>query len=178
MTTIKVFLNIATIGIALLFSQFANAQKISQKSSLITVTGTSPMHDWEMSGSAATFSGTVNGNTIQNANFSMPAKNLKSKKGKTMDNKAYEALKSTKTPNITFSTTSIVIGKSTVSGKLSIAGVTKNVSFPANVIKKGNSYVIDGTETIKLSDFGMERPGFMGIKTGNLITVKVNVVAE
>ena len=82
MTTIKVFLNIATIGIALLFSQFVNAQKISQKSSLITVTGTSPMHDWEMSGSAATFSGTVNGNTIQNANFSMPAKNLKSKKRK------------------------------------------------------------------------------------------------
>ena len=95
-----------------------------------------------------------------------------------MDNKAYEALKSAKTPNITFSTTSIVIGKSTVSGKLSIAGVTKNVSFPANVIKKGNSYVIDGTETIKLSDFGMERPGFMGIKTGDRITVKVNVVAE
>ena len=178
MTTVKTFLNIATIGGVLLFSQFANAQKISQKSSSIIVSGTSPMHDWEMNGSAATFSGTVNGNAIQNATFSMPVKNLKSKKGKTMDNKAYEALKSAKSPNISFSATSISVGKSNVSGKLTIAGVSKTVSFPVNVAKKGNSYVIDGTETLKLSDFGMERPGFMGIKTGDVITVKVNVVAE
>ncbi len=178
MKTIKTFLNLTVIGGVLLFSQFANAQKITQKTTSVLVTGTSPMHDWEMNGSAATFSGTVNGNVINNATFTMPVKNLKSKKGKMMDNKAYSALKSEKFPNVTFTTTSINIGKSNVSGTLSIAGVSKNVSFPVNVVKKGNAYVIDGTETLKLSDFGMERPGFMGVKTGNEITVKVNVTAE
>ncbi len=63
-------------------------------------------------------------------------------------------------------------------GKLTIAGATKNVSFPVSIVKKGNAYTIDGTEIIKLSEFGMERPGFMGIKTGDVVTVKVNIVAE
>ncbi len=178
MKTITSFLNLTAIGGVLLFSQFANAQKIAQKTTTITVSGTSPMHDWEMNGSAATFSGTVNGNAISNATFTVPVKNIKSKKGKTMDNKAYEALKADKAPNISFSAATISVGKSNVTGKLTIAGVSKNVSFPANVVKKGNAYVIDGTESIKLSDFGMERPGFMGIKTGDVVTVKVNIIAE
>lgn len=155
MKTIKTFLNLTIIGGVLLFSQYANAQKISQKTTTIVVTGTSPMHDWEMNGSAATFSGTVSNNVINNVTFTMPVKNLKSKKGKMMDNKAYDALKSDKSPNISFTATSINVGKSDASGTLTIAGVSKNISFPVNVVKKGNSYIIDGTETLKLSDFGM-----------------------
>lgn len=178
MKNLRIFLNATIVCGTLLFSQFANAQKITQKTTTIIVTGTSPMHDWEMNGSSATFSGTVNGNTISNATFTMPVTNLKSKKGKSMDNKAYEALKSAQNPNIYFTAPSVSIGKGNISGKLTIAGVSKNVSFPVNVIKKENTYTIYGTEVLKLSDFGMSRPGFMGIKTGDEITVKVNIVAE
>ncbi len=178
MKNFKILLNAAILGGALVFSQFAFAQKIVQKTSSVTVLGTSPMHDWEMTGSSATFSGTVSGNAITNAVFSFPVKNLKSKKGKMMDNKAYTALKSDKTPDIIFNTSSIPVGKNNITGKLSIAGVSKNITFPVAVVKNGNSYTINGTETIKLSDFGMERPGFMGVKTGNEVTVKVNIVAE
>ena len=103
---------------------------------------------------------------------------MKAAKGKTMEKKAYDALKSEKAPNVTFTASSINVGKSNVTGKLTIAGTAKNVSFPVSVVKKGDTYVIDGSETIKLSEFGMERPGFMGIKTGDVVTVKVNVVAE
>ena len=122
------------------------------------------MHDWTMTSSSANFSGTINGNAITNVKFSMPVKNLKSTKGKMMDKKVYDALKADKAPNISFTATSLSVGKGNLAGKLTIAVVTKDVSFPVNVVKNGASYNITGTENLKLSDFGMERPGFMGIK--------------
>ena len=149
---------------AVTFFGFVNAQNITGKSTKIAVDGTSPMHDWTMTSSSANFSGTINGNAITNVKFSMPVKNLKSTKGKMMDNKAYDALKADKAPNISFTATSLSVGKGNLAGKLTIAGVTKDVSFPVNVVKNGASYNITGTENLKLSDFGMERPGFMGIK--------------
>jgi len=173
--------NLISFGLAIgsfLLPQLLNAQKLNQKSTTIIISGTSPMHDWEMKGSTATFSGVVNGNAINNVTYTVPVKSLKAEKGKTMEKKAYEALKSDKAPNVTFTATSINLGKSNATGKLTIAGATKNISFPVSIVKKGNTYIIDGTETIKLSEFGMERPGFMGIKTGDVVTVKVNVVAE
>ena len=178
MKTTKNLISLALLLGVTLLPQLSNAQKLNQKTTTITVSGTSPMHDWDMTGSAATFSGTVANNAITNITFTVPVKNLKAEKGKTMEKKAYEALKADKAPNVTFTATSINLGKSNAAGKLSIAGVSKNVSFPVSIVKKGNAYIIDGTETIKLSEFGMERPGFMGIKTGDVVTVKVNVVAE
>lgn len=163
---------------AMIMFGFINAQNISGKSTKVVVDGTSPMHDWTMTSSAATFVGTVSGNAITNVKFTMPAKNLVSTKGKMMDNKAYGALKADKHPNITFTAVSIPVGKGNLSGKLSIAGVTKDVTFPVNVVKNGNSYQITGNEELKLSDFGMERPGFLGVKTGDEIKVTVNIVAN
>lgn len=178
MENLRTFLNATIVCGTLLFSQFGIAQKINQKTISVIINGTSSLHDWEMNGSSATFSGTVNGNAITNANFTIPVKNIKSKKGKMMDNKAYSALKSDKAPNIYFTATSIPVGKSNLNGKLTIAGVSKNVSFPVTVSKNANTYTINGNETLKLSDFGMERPGFMGVKAGDEVTVKVNIVAE
>ena len=177
----KTMKNLITMTFAigtLCIAQLSNAQKLTQKSTTITISGTSPMHDWVMKGSASTFTGTVAGNAITNVSLTVPVKTLNAEKGKTMEKKAYEALKSDKAPNVTFTASSINIGKSNVVGKLTIAGTAKNVSFPVSIVKKGEAYIIDGTETIKLSEFGMERPGFMGIKTGDVVTVKVNLLVE
>ena len=157
---------------------FVNAQNITGKSTKVSVDGTSPMHDWTMTASAANFSGKVNGNTITNVKFSMPVKNLKSTKGKMMDNKAYDALNADKNPNISFSAATLNMGRSNLSGKLTIAGVTKDISFPVTVTKNGASYQIIGSENIKLSDFGLARPGFMGVKTGDAMKVTVHITAN
>jgi hypothetical protein len=53
-----------------------------------------------------------------------------------------------------------------------------NCFFPVNVVKNGNSYNITGTETLKMSDYGMETPGFLGVHTGDAVTVTVNIVAN
>ncbi|RRQ45130.1 YceI family protein [Chryseobacterium sp. SC28] len=178
MKTAKNLISASLILGSLILPQLSNAQKIAQKATNITILGTSPMHDWDMKGTTGTFSGVVSGNAITNVTFTVPVKTLKAEKGKTMEKKAYDALKADKAPNVTFTATSISMGKSNATGKLTIAGASRNATFPVSVVKKGNSYIIDATETIKLSDFGMERPGFMGIKTGDVVTVKVNVVAE
>ena len=116
------------------------AQSVTGKSFKVSVNGTSPMHDCTMTSTSAVFTGTVNGNTITNVKFVMASKNLKSKKGKMMDNKAYKALKADANPNITFTAASLPLGKSNVAGKLNIAGVTKNINLTVNVEKNGNSY--------------------------------------
>lgn len=163
---------------AVTFFSFVNAQTITGRSTTVNIAGTSPMHDWVMNGSSATFTGTANGNTITNVKFTMPAKSLKSTKGKMMDNKAYGALKSDKYPNITFTAPTLAVGKGNLAGKMTIAGVTKEVNFPVTVTKNGKSYHITGAENMKLSTYGMERPGFMGVKTGDAIKVTVNIVAN
>lgn len=163
---------------AVIFFGLVSAQTITGKTTKVTVDGTSPMHDWAMTSSSATFTGKIAGNAITNVKFTMPAKNLKSTKGKMMDNKAYEALKADKNPTITFTAASLNMGKSNVAGKLTIAGVTKDVSFPVTVTKNGASYQITGTEEVKLSDYGMARPGFMGVKTGDAIKITVNITAN
>lgn len=174
--------NFSTIKIlVLVFGLFAGlltAQNITGKSVKVAVDGTSPMHNWTMTSTAGSFSGTVSGTAINNVKFSMPAKNLKSTKGKMMDNKAYAALKTDKAPNISFTATSMNVGKGTLTGKLSVAGVTKNVSFPVNVVKNGASYSITGTSNMKMSDFGMETPGFLGVRTGDAVKVTVSIVAN
>lgn len=173
LTTTKIF--VLLVG---LISGIISAQNITGKSAKITVAGTSPMHDWTMSSTAGSFSGTVSGNTIKNVKFSTAAKNLKSTKGKMMDNKAYAALKADKNPTISFTASSIDIGNGNVTGKLTVAGATKTVSFPVSVSKKGTSYHINGKESMKMSDFGMQTPGFLGVKTGDAVTVTVSIVAN
>jgi len=154
------------------------AQSVTGKSFKVSVNGTSPMHDWTMTSTSAVFTGTVNGNTITNVKFVMASKNLKSEKGKMMDNKAYKALKADANPNITFTAASLPLGKSNVAGKLTIAGVTRNVNITVNVEKNGNSYKITGSESLKMSEYGMETPGFLGVTTGDAVTVNVNIVAN
>lgn len=154
------------------------AQNITGKSVKISVDGTSPMHNWTMTSNSGTFSAAVNGNVINSIKFSTGAKNLKSTKGKMMDNKAYAALKADKTPTISFTATKMSIGKGIMNGKLTMAGVTKDIVVPVTVTKSGAYYNISGSSNIKMSDFGMERPGFMGVRTGDAVTVIVNIVAN
>jgi len=155
-----------------------SAQQLSSKSMRVSVDGTSSLHDWTMTATAGSFSATANGDVLTNVKFTVPAKNLKSTKGKMMDNKAHAALKADTNPNISFTATSVKVGKSTLSGKLSIAGATKTIAIPVNVVKTGTSYTITGTQSLKMTDYGMQTPGFMGVKTGDQVKVSVNIVTN
>ena len=74
---------------------------------------------------------------------------------------AYKAMQADKFPNISFVATSVNLGKGNMTGKLTVTNVTKTVTFPVTVAKTGNSYTITGTETIKMTDYGVTPPSFM-----------------
>ncbi|WP_084466322.1 YceI family protein [Kaistella palustris] len=162
-----------------LASGLMSAQKISSNQVKTTVEGTSTMHDWTMVSTAGTFSGNVSGNSITDIQYVMAAKSLKSGKGP-MDSNAYKALQADKHPNITFTASSVNVGKGTMSGKLTVANVTKNVTFPVTVAKNGAAYTITGVETIKMTEYGVTPPSFMmnTVKTGNDLKITVSLTAK
>ena len=172
--------NLKTLILALgLVSGFAAGQKISSNNVRTVVSGTSTLHDWKMTSANGTFSGTVSGNAIQDVQYSMNSKSIKSGKG-AMDNNAYKAMQADKYPNITFSANSINMGKGTMTGKLTVTNTTKTITLPVNVSKAGNTYTVWGSAAIKMTDFGVKPPSFMmnTVKTGNDITITVNAVAK
>jgi polyisoprenoid-binding protein YceI len=174
LTKVKLFAAVFT-----LFSTAVIAQQINSNNVKTVVSGTSTLHDWIMTSTGGTFSGTVSGNAIENIKYTMGAKTLKSGKS-AMDNNAYKAMQADKYPNISFTATSVNIGKGTITGKLTVTNVTKNVSFPVTVIKTANSYTITGTETIKMTDYNVTPPSFMmnTVKTGDEIKITVTVTAN
>lgn len=168
--------------VAMVFlSGFSFAQKITGKSTKVNIAGTSTLHKWDMNASTATFTGVADGNNIKDVKFVMAPTALKSNES-AMDKNAYKALKTDKYNTITFVAANItpVNGKANINGKLTIAGVTKAVNFPATVVKNGASYTIKATETIKMTDYGVTPPTFMmgAVKTGNDLTINVNIVAN
>lgn len=166
------------LGLGLL-SGMAFGQKIISNAVKTVVSGTSTLHNWKMTSENGTFSGNVSGNAIQDIQYSMVSKSIKSGKGP-MDTNAYKAMQADKYPNITFSASSINIGKGTMTGKLTVTNITKTISLPVNVTKAGNTYTVWGSAAIKMTDFGVTPPSFMmnTVKTGNDITITVNAVAK
>lgn len=162
--------------------------ELSRKSSMISVTGTSSLHDWEM---------TLD-NFVSDVQFVMDGSTLKSI-GKTvfickptdiksdnslMDKKAYAALKAESFREIKFSMTTVselVSGNDKFSGNLSgnltLAGNTRKVSIPfsGTTSDAGGARKIEIKSKVDLAmtDFGISPPTAMmgALKTGDKVTV-------
>ena len=154
------------------------------KSSL-SIHGTSSLHDWESVVNQVTGEFVLNNDQIESLVLSVPVLSIKSKdEEKLMDKKTYEALKSNKNPLITFKLTQPakpIISESTaeltLTGDLTIAGITKKITFKSNGIKNGATYIFRGNIPLKMSDFKIDPPtAMLGlIKTGDQINLKFNV---
>jgi len=166
------------------FSQTSYTAKSTESS--VVIEGTSTLHDWEMVGSdfSSSYTAFYENNTlvkIESIVFEIPAKSLKSKEGKVMDNKAYESLKADAYPKIKFTGQKVInfetkgtIFNGIVEGTLYLAGVTKTirVAFMGNELS--DYTIITGSKTIDMTDFNMEPPtAAMGtIKSGSDITLR------
>ena len=179
--------------IAIAFFTVAQADQVSveQKESKISVSGTSTVHDWEMSTSlidgSTQFIRSDDGRVeIAGTKISLKASDLSSGNSG-LDKKAYEALKSEKYSTITFVQTAKVAviennGEftATLSGNLTIAGKPK----PPTVTIKGSSahnrLKVSGKVPLKMTDFDMEPPRAMmgAIKSGNEVTVNFDTVLK
>jgi polyisoprenoid-binding protein YceI len=167
---------LAILAIALLTltnSAFAQATYKANAKSVMTLSGTSTLHDWTMNAKGFTTTAAITlgaDNQISAINgltLVLPVTNLKGEK-ESMNENAWEALNYDDHKNITFKLTSATTtpsgGKYNIAaiGNLTISGVTKPVSM--NVVAQVNSdgsITCTGSLPIKLSTFNIERPSFM-----------------
>jgi len=177
-----------------LISAFATNAQTTRKNSafLIKVKGSSNLHDWTMEAKSGNIEANLNlaSNVsylagIQSLSFTLPVKNLKSTEGSTMDNRAYDALKADKNPNITFvlltATPESPNGNKSqykVTGNLTIGGATKQIEMVASSTKNSDgSVIIMGSQNLKFTQFGLKPPSFMfgALKVTDNLTIDYTV---
>ena len=163
--------------------------KIAQANSSVVVLGTSTLHDWEMTAKNITANLTVDkeGSSISKIDkvyFAVKSENIVSDNS-IMDGKAHDALKSEKYPTISFrmqAVNDLVSNGGKINGSLSgdvtIAGVSKNISLPFTGTLNGSTIKVSGSKSLKMSDFKIKPPTAMlgTLKTGD--EIKINFKLE
>jgi len=157
------------------------------KSAIITIKGTSNVHDWEMKATnghtdaSFTLSSAGKLTAITSLSFTIAVKNLKSEHTG-MDNNTYKALKEKSHPTITFVLTSATVTETSANnymikcnGQLTIAGKTNQTDIMATGVfnPADKSLVVSGLKKIKMTDYGVAPPkALLGtIKTGNEVSI-------
>ena len=160
----------------------------------VFISGTSTLHDWDMSLDSFNCSvlvekQEVNKLVLKNIIFKTKATNLKSGEtgGSLMNSKAYDALKADEYPVITFTCYSTINVNLTnnsfqtdIPGDLTIAGVKKEVVINVKGDYKDGKLTVNGVYPITTSDFNVPTVTvFFGtLETGNLINVHFEIVLE
>jgi polyisoprenoid-binding protein YceI len=165
---------------------YSQSYTLNKSNSSITVSGTSSLHDWDITSNDFTgkikLQDAINGR-LESLFVNINSKTLKSGK-KAMDKKTFQALRTDEFTNITFNLDNVKsqkkIDDSTfefkATGKMSISGVTKLVTIDFLLALNGDEVNITGSYTLKMTDFNVEPPtALLGtIKTGDQITIKFN----
>lgn len=170
---------IATVAAA---NRFAAA-----KGSQIRIEGTSTLHAWKMEG--ATIDGEIQElpSDQWTATVTIPVKSIRSEHAK-MDKLMAEALKADKNPMVRYELSSAKLETQTPTalvanavGKLTIAGVTREVAMKIAGAREGTTWILTGEVPVRMTDYGVKPPTAMlgTIKTGNDVKVTFRwVVAE
>jgi hypothetical protein len=159
--------------------------------SYVTITGTSTLHDWEMKSDnvngEAVFITSESGSleALGSIIFRLEKTSLKSDKSG-LDRRAYQALNTSRHPEIVFRTNgSNTIRKTgdryivNTRGELTISGVTQEVNVSATCINgEGQRLVCTGSRSLKMSDFDIDPPVMMmgTLRAGDEITINYNIV--
>lgn len=95
------------------------------------------------------------------------------------DSHALEVLDALKYPKVTFGSTAIELlkdGKLKISGKLNFHGKTKDITFEADYKLTDKEINVSGGFPVSMTEFEVERPSFMLVKTDDILEIKFNVV--
>lgn len=176
----------------LLAGNYIEAQtlRLNPKTSTITISGTTNVHDWKSNVTQMKGDLTVNNSKkIQSMSVDIPVVSIKSEeKEKLMDKKTYEAFNSEKNPTISFHLTEVndmkINGTDinvTVTGNLTMGGTTKKIvlkSIGKNT--KTGVYEFKGNVALKMTDFKMKPPtALLGImKVGDTVTLNYDMNFE
>lgn len=190
----KLQLALASFLLCFLLVGFKKTDRVEDtfqlKSVNASIKGTSSLHDWESVIGKIEFKGEVElqGTTgvIKDIEVKIPVKSIKSKEGRIMDNKTYDAFQYEKNPYIIYKVaqaqvnidpTKVVTIES--DGQLVMAGttLTQRVSVKGNILPNGDWHLVV-SKKLNMRDFKMEPPTAMlgAIKVGEEVTVVFDFV--
>ena len=143
---------------------FSQTKYVLSASPEFKVDGGSTLHDWHMISTTAKGEGLfiVEGGqfkTAKSLSISLQAETLKSGT-KGLDTNAYKALNTAKNKEILFVLKELTgTGASLVAkGDMTIAGVTKPVSFPVKMTANAGKFTFEGSFATKLTTFNVTPP--------------------
>jgi polyisoprenoid-binding protein YceI len=142
------------------------------------VDGTSTVHDWTVNVERVTGNVYQNGTKIDSVKITVPVNSMKSGKSG-MDDKVYEALKSSRFPNISIIGKNIDLssGSAVVQASVTIAGATKVVPVTVKRTMAGSVATYTGSVNLKMTDFRVSPPTAMlgAITAGDAITLRFDL---
>lgn len=148
--------------------------------STVTYAAKHPLHNWEG------VSHEVNSAMIYNDETKQPETVAVSMKvasfdsdNNNRDSHAMEVLEGLKFPNVTFTSSDIKAGDNgalTAKGTLTFHGVAKPVTLQATHKEAGGKMTLTGEFPVSMTDYNIERPSLMGMKTEDGMILKFNVV--
>lgn len=180
---------IIAVSIFLAVPQQLKAQATYKLSpgSKIKVLGTSNVHDWTMTSSAAESQGQFDlaAHSLTGLTLRVPFTTLKSEHT-SMDDRTYTAVNAKKYPDISFKLTAaeVLPGDNNTylikaKGDLTISGVTKPISLEVTAVTNGdNALTCSGSKKIQLTDYGIKPPTFMlgAMKVYNDLTIQFDLI--
>jgi hypothetical protein len=123
--------------------------------------------------------------------LTIPIASLRCTGGRPMEKDMTRALKSDRTPAITFRFAGLRSGithhidekefEATIAGQLSLAGVTREISFPVTARRLSRSqFRLTANMPVRMTDFGVAPPTalFGVIKAGNELSVRLDLTME
>ena len=170
------------VGILFAFTSPMAKRKLVADKSLSTVVYAAkhPLHKWEG------VSHDVNGAVIYNDDTNQPETVAISIKvasfdsdNSNRDSHAIEVLEGIKYPNVTFVSSDIKPGSNgtlTARGTLTFHGVSKPVTLQTTRKDAGGKMTLTGEFPVSLTEYNVERPSLMGIKTEDEMTLRFNVI--
>lgn len=176
---------------------FSQSGYTLDESSSMVIEGTSTIHDWEATVEEMDVNITLAPeqlgkdamvSPVESFSLTVPVESIESGKG-SMNRKIYGALKEDDHPQITFKmTSSELTGNGTpdaftlnVTGDLTIAGTTKEVTFPVNATRVNeNSFRFEGTYGLNMEDYEVDPPSAMfgTIKSGEEVDIIFNILVN
>lgn len=189
MKSIKWFIFLAALSMMGFQAQAQNfTQYQSTSASTMSVSGTSTLHNWseKLKKCDVGFRATESGNQsieIKDVQVKALVADLETESS-IMANKTFKALKNDKYPVITFvsnqETTLPLSGNKfsgTISGKLTIAGTTKQVQIPVQGTVQNGTASVSGVYPMSMPDYGVKPPTAMfgAIKSGKDIKIHFNM---
>lgn len=174
----------AAIGFLVAFtSPMAKRKIVADKAhSTVTYAAKHPLHKWEGVSKDVNCAIIYNDDTKQpdNVAVSIRVASFDSDNGN-RDSHAMEVLEGLKHPNVTFVSSDVKAdanGKMTLNGTLTFHGVAKPVTVQVARKDESGKMTITGEFPVSLTEYNVERPSLLGLKTEDSMTLRFNIVFD